>query len=139
MKYLSIIKYALLLLSVVFVVYAIASFEPNVAEGGIEAMLYWAYALIFLTIGLAVLMPLVGIAQNPKSAKKSLVGVLFLAVIFVVSWVLASDDPITLAGGTIVDNVMELKFADMGLWATYFTFAGVLLAIVGSEIYKLFK
>lgn len=132
MKYLSIIKYVLLLAGVVFGILGMTGIN-------VDTMLYWAYAMVFVTIGLAVIMPLFGIAQNPKSAKKSLVGILFLAVIFGLSYAMADATPITFPSGNIIDSVFELKLADTGLWATYFMFGGVIISIVFSEIYKLIK
>lgn len=111
----------------------------GITEVSVDTMLYWAYAMIFLTIGLSVALPLIGIAQNPKSAKKSLMGIALLAVVVGLSYIMADATPITFASGNIIDDVFELKLADTGLWATYFMFGGVIISIVFSEIYKLLK
>lgn len=132
MKYLSIIKYALLLVGVIVGIL-------GMTEVSVDTMLYWAYALIILTIVLTVALPLIGIAQNPKSAKKSLLGLALLVVVFGLAYAMSDATPITLAGGSVIDSEFALKFADTGLWATYFMFGGVIISIVGSEVYKLLK
>lgn len=133
MKYLSIIKYILLILSVIFTIYGVVS------EAGLDTMLWFAYALIGLAILSSVCMPLVGIVQNPKSAAKSLVGVALVAVVFLASWALSDTTPIKVASGAMLDNPGELRFADMGLWSTYIMFAALLCTMVVTEIYKAFK
>lgn len=133
MKYLSILKYILLLVSVAFTAYGVAS------ETGLDIMLYFAYALLGLTAVLSVGMPLIGVVQNPKSAGKSLIGVLLVAVVFGLSWVAADETPIKIASGEILDNIGELRFADMALYSTYVMFAGLLCTMVVTEIYKAFK
>lgn len=102
MKYLSIVKYILLLVSALFVVLGLMS------DDNVGTMLMWAYVMLFITIGLAVLMPLIGIAQNPKSAMKSLVGIVLVALVFFISWALSDTVPIKLANGSMLSNAGEL-------------------------------
>lgn len=142
MKYLPYVKYVLLLLCVIAFIAGVASWDSTddrAVTGGLDFLFGVSIALIVLSICSVVFMPLIGVFQNPKSAKGSLVGLLLVAAIFAVSYVMASADPITLASGKIIDNVGELKFADTSLYAMYFSFAGVILSIVGSELYKIFK
>ena len=131
MKYLPILKYILLILGFVAGVLSMT--------GSVDGVLYMSYILLGITVALAVIMPLASIAQNPKTASKALVGIGVLGAICAVSWILASDEPITLASGDILDNPFALKIADLQIFATYITFAGALLAIVTTEIYKIFK
>ena len=131
MKYLPILKYILLLTGIVA-----GALSMN---GSVDSMLYISYTLLALTGALVVLMPLYQIAKNPKSAKKSLLGFGVLAAICVISWAMASDEPVVLASGEVLDNVAELKITGLLLYSTYITFAGALLAIVSTEFYKIFK
>ena len=131
MKYLPILKYVLLTLGLIAGVLSMNS--------SVDGVLYMTYILLGVTVALAVIMPLASIAQNPKTAKKALLGIGALAAICAVSWMLASDEPITLASGDVLDNSFSLKIADLQIFATYITFAGALLAIVTTEIYKIFK
>lgn len=133
MKYLSIIKYILLIMSAILV----ALGATGVMD--IDAMLLWAFGMIILTIALAIIMPVFGVLQNPKSATGSLIGLGSLVVVILVSYALASDEPIKLVSGKVIDDSFNLKFSDMGLYATYIMFAGVIVSLVFGELYKVFK
>lgn len=132
MKYLPILKYALLAISMVAVV-------VGMSEINLDAMLMWSFGMIVLTIILVLTMPLIGVFQNPQSAKGSLIGLSLVAILFVISYMLATEDPITTAGGKIIDNKGELLYSDTALWATYITFVTAAISIVASEVYNLFK
>ncbi len=132
MKYLSIIKYILLIVSAILVI-------AGAVTGKVDLMLGWSFAMILLTIALTIIMPLVAVFQNPKSATRSLIGLGVIVVVFLVSYALASDEPIKLASGKVMDNSFELKFSDTALYATYIAFAGVVLSILYGELYKVFK
>ena len=84
-------------------------------------------------------MPLFAVFQNPKSATRSLIGLGVLVVVLLVSYALASDEPIRLASGKMMDDSFELKFSDTALYATYIAFIGVILSILFGEVYKLIK
>ncbi len=141
MKYLSIIKYVLLLLSVVIAVWGISSYTENdpSTEGGISAMITFAGIMLGLTAALVVIMPVISIAQNPASAKRSLIGIALMGVVFFAAYAMADIEPITLANGEILDNPTELKFSDIALYSTYITFGALVVAMVGSELYKAIK
>ncbi len=136
MKYLPIIKYVLLIVSAVLLAFGMVQGEGSVA---LDVMLVWSLVMVLLTIALTVIMPLVAVFQNPKSAVRSLIGLGILVVVFLISYALATDDPIRLASGKIMDDSFELKFSDTSLWMTYITFAGVILSILYGELYKVFK
>lgn len=132
MKYLPILKYALLLLSV-------AAIILGMVADSIDLMLVWSYALIFLTIGLTIIMPLIGLLQDPKAALRSMIGLGAIVLVFGVSYALSSAEPIKLASGAMMDNVTALRFSDTALYAMYISFSAVIVSILGSEIYKSFK
>lgn len=136
MKYLPIIKYALLIISAILLVLGMVQSEGSAM---LDVMLVWSFAMVILTIALTVVMPLVAVFQNPKSAVRSLIGLGILVVVFLVSYALATDDPIRLASGKVMDDTFDLKFSDTALWMTYITFAGVVLSILFGELYKVFK
>lgn len=131
MKYLGIIKYVLIIISVAAIVVGITA--------SVDIMLRWAYVLLILTIGLSVLMPLFGILKNPKSAVRGLIGLAIIVAVFLAAYAMSSAEPIPLPSGDVLDNEMALRFSDTALYATYFMFAGVILSIVGSELYKVIK
>lgn len=136
MKYLPIIKYALLIVSAILLVLGMVQGEGSAA---LDVMLVWSFAMVILTIALTIIMPLIAVFQNPKSAVRSLIGLGILVVVFLISYALATDDPIRLASGKVMDDTFDLKFSDTALWMTYITFAGVILSILFGELYKVFK
>ncbi|WP_274956927.1 hypothetical protein [Millionella massiliensis] len=140
MKYLSIIKYALLIVSTVLVIIGTVTFS-DVAEvnSGLDTMLIWGLVMVVLAVVAVILMPLLGVVQNPKSAKRALVGLGALVVVVLVSYALATDEPIKLASGKVMDDSFDLIFSDTALWALYITFAGAIISILATEFYKVFK
>ncbi len=137
MKYLSIIRYALLIVSVVIV--AVPFITQTGSTPSVDTMLSWAGGLLGLTTLLAIVLPMLNLAQNPKGAMRSLIGVAIVAIVFGVAYGLSDATPITAPGGVVYDNVLELRLSDTGLFATYFAMATAVGSIVVLEIYNMFK
>ena len=81
MKYLSIIKYILLIVSAILVVVGAATFVEGEESVTLNMMLIWALVMVLLTIALVIIMPLFAVFQNPKSATRSLIGLGVLVVV----------------------------------------------------------
>ncbi|MEG0601788.1 MAG: hypothetical protein RR980_00545 [Mucinivorans sp.] len=142
MKFIPYIKIVLLIACTIIAVAGMASYDseqPKLVTSGISFMLNFSFVLLLITAAAALLMPIVGIVQNPKNSLKSLMGLGLIVVVFLLAYAMSSADPIPLPSGKMLDNEFELKFSDTALYATYFTFAGVIISIVFGEIYKLFK
>ena len=137
MKYEKIIKWVLAILFAVGVVFSfygfIVGFESN-GNAPVDNMLYCAYAFALVTI-LAVVFGVVVIGgiNNPKSLLKLLIGLVAIAAIVAVAYVLAPGTP---AVGYLGDPVSDgtLKLVDTVLNLTYFLFGGALLALVAGWI-----
>ncbi len=142
MKFIPYIKYVLLLLGIVLFAMGVSSYDPDqprVVTAGLDLLFNFSAAVVIATIIVAVFMPLISILQNPKSAVRSLFGLVLMAIVFVVAYSFSTAEPITMASGEVIDSVAGLKFADTALYAMYISFGGVILTIVGTEIYRLFK
>jgi len=101
------------------------------------AFLNWAYILLGIAILVALVFPIARLFTRPKQAMKSLFGVLGIAIVILIAYALADGTPLNLIGYTGTDNVPSmLIFSDTILYTMYFLFAGALLAILGTEIYK---
>lgn len=137
MKYLSIIRYVLILVSVVIVL--LPFIQDGTSTVNVDTMLNWTYLLIGATILVVIVLPTMVLAKNPKGAIRTLVGVLIVAGIFAISYALADSTPIEVSSIKTYDNELELKLSDTGLFMTYISFGGAILSIVFGEIYKLFK
>ena len=137
MKYEKIIKWvlaALFVLGAVFSFYGFAvGFETN-GNAPVDNMLYCAYAFALVTI-LAVVFGVVVIGgiNNPKSLLKLLLGLVVIAAVIAVAYVLAPGTP---AVGYLGEPVSDgtLKLVDTVLNLTYFLFGGALLALVAGWI-----
>ena len=137
MKYEKIIKWLLVALFVVGVVFSFygfaVGFESN-NNAPVDSILYCAYAFAAITI-LAVLFGVVVIGgiNNPKSLLKLLIGLVVIAVVVAIAYVLAPGTP---AVGYLGEPVSDgtLKLTDTILNLTYLLFGGAILALVAGWI-----
>ncbi len=133
MKYEKIIKWilvALFIVGIVFSVYGfIVGFESN-GNAPVDNLLYCTYAFAGIAL-LAVLFGVIVIGgiNNPKSLLKLLLGLVVIAAIIAVAYVIAPGTP---AVGYIGDPVSDgtLKLTDTVLNLTYFTFGLSIVALV---------
>ena len=133
MKYEKIIKWilvALFIVGIVFSVYGfIVGFESN-GNAPVDNLLYCTYAFAGIAL-LAVLFGVIVIGgiNNPKSLIKLLLGLVVIAAIIAVAYVIAPGTP---AVGYIGEPVSDgtLKLTDTVLNLTYFTFGLSIVALV---------
>ena len=137
MKYEKIIKWVLAVLFVVGTVFSFYGFAVGFEANGnapVDNMLYCAYAFALVTI-LAVVFGVVVIGgiNNPKSLLKLLLGLVAIAAVVAVAYVLAPGTP---AVGYLGEPVSDgtLKLVDTVLNLTYFLFGGALLALVAGWV-----
>ena len=137
MKYEKIIKWvlvALFILGVVFSFYGFAvGFESN-GNAPVDTMLYCAYAYAAIAI-LAVLFGVVVIGgmNNPKSLLKLFAGLVVIVAVVAAAYVLAPGTP---AVGYLGEPVSDgtLKLTDTILNLTYLLFGGSILALIAGWI-----
>ena len=133
MKYEKIIKWVLAVLFVVGIVFSfygfLVGFESN-GNAPVDNMLYCAYAFAAVAI-LAVLFGVVVIGgmNNPKSLLKLLLGIVAIAAVVAVAYVLAPGTP---AVGYLGDPVSDgtLKLVDTVLNLTYLLFGASILSLI---------
>lgn len=109
-----------------------------------DPLLYWSYFLLVLTLGITLLLTLVGFVKklidSPVSALKSLIPMILFVLIFVISWFLGSADKISIIGYEGSENFgFWAQFSDMLIFSSYALFIGLALTIVGSSVYKKLK
>ena len=105
-----------------------------------DALIYWCYFLIALTIGITLTLTLVGfvkkLIENPASGLKSLIPIAIIIVVFVVAWLLGSPEKISIIGYEGTDNQGAwAQFTDMIIYVIYALFIGVIATIAGAGIY----
>ena len=133
MKYEKIIKWILVALFVVGVVFSFYGFAVGFESNGnapVDNILYCAYAFAAVAI-LAVLFGVVVIGgmNNPKSLLKLFLGLVACAVIVAGAYLLAPGTP---AVGYLGEPVSDgtLKLTDTVLYLTYFTFGISVFSLV---------
>lgn len=103
-------------------------------------ILNWSYILFVIAIIAAVIFPMARLVTRPKQAMKSFLGLAALVVLVLVAYGMSDGTPMKITGYTGPDNVESmLKFSDTILFTMYFLFAGAILAIAGTEIYRRIK
>lgn len=147
-KIVTILLWILLLVSAVLIVSMMVNISENEADptmgSWINTNLVWSYVLLAIGAGIALLAGLFHMATDIKAAKKGLISLVFLVVVAVVAYLLASDAIPQFPGvqkfindGTLTTQVA--KMVDAGLYATYILLALAVLSIVFSSVTRLFK
>lgn len=106
-----------------------------------ELYVVWAYALVGIAVGLTVIFPLIQMISNPKNAKKNLLGVLALVVIVGIAYAMSSTELLGIVDPELIeyDEPGTLKFAGTMLHSIYLLAGLTILAMIYSEISKIFK
>jgi hypothetical protein len=106
----------------------------------LDFLTYWAYLLTLLSVLFAIGFPAIQIFSNPKSGLRALASVAALAVVFFIAYQLGDDTIMNIAGYTGPDNVpSRLKMTDMAIFSNYAMVIGAVIALLYSEVSKLFK
>jgi steroid 5-alpha reductase family enzyme len=104
-----------------------------------ETFLLWAYILLGLAILFSVAFPIIRMVTDPKNALKTLIGVAGMVIVVAIMYLLASDEVLVIAREN-PDNVPStLKWVGAGLNTMYVMFVLAVIAILYSEINKVFK
>lgn len=147
-KIITILLWVLLIVSAVLIVSLMVNISENDADpimgNWINTNLIWAYILVAVGAGIAVISGLLQMATDLKAAKGGLIALAFLAVIAVISFLLASDSIPQFVGVEkfINDGVLTAKVAkmvDTGLIATYILLGLAIISTVFSSVFRLFK
>lgn len=112
--------------------------DESVQAVAIDPSMYLAYIALGITAVVAVLFAIYNVVTHPKQAKGVLFGIIGLAVVIGVSYGIASDEPVKIAGGVVVEGSTP-KLVGMGL-ITFYIAAGIaVLAVIASSVSSLIK
>ena len=142
MKYEKIIKWVLVALFIVGVVFSLYGFVVGFETNGnapVDLLLYCTYAFAAIAVFAVLLGVLViGGINNPKSLLKIFLGLVAVGAIAAVAYVLAPGTP---AVGYLGEPVSDgtLKLTDTILNLTYFTFGVAILSLVGGAVFNALK
>ena len=128
-------KWAMVLLLVVSVVLLVVGFVGGWKEGNVDALLVWTYIMVGLAIAAVVIVGLViGTINNPKSLVKLGLGLVAVAVVCFIAYLIAPGDPALNLTTMDQPSASMLKLTDTILYLTYFAGIVAVLAIVVGEI-----
>lgn len=147
-KFVTILLWVLVIVSAVLVISMMVNISENEADptmgSWITTNLVWAYILMAVGAGIAIIASLIHMFSDIKAAKKGLISLVFLGVIAGVSYLLASDEiPQFLGAQKLINegvlNAQVAKLIDTGLYATYILLALAALSVAFSGVTRLFK
>jgi uncharacterized membrane protein len=106
-----------------------------------DALIYWSYFLVGLavviTLGFVVKNFFQSSKQSSSSIFKSLLPIIGFILLFVVSWLLGSDQELKIIGYEGAENVgFWSRFTDMMIFPIYVMAIGIILTIIGTSIYS---
>jgi hypothetical protein len=143
-KYLNILTYVMLGLTVIFV--AMFYFGGEVVGAAYptpvytDSLIYWASTLFYITVGLSILFPIIQLVTNPKGAIKGLAGLAGLGLIILLAYSMSDATLLNLPGYTGEDNSPgSLQFADTILYTMYVLGVGAIVSIVATETMRKFR
>ncbi len=133
MKYLSIVRWVLMIISILAIgLYFVTDSVP------VDVMLNWGYIMLGIAVVCVILFPTIALIQNPKGAINSLAGLAIIAVVVGVSSTMASGETVV-TPGNVYDDPFWIKLTDIELFTMYFFLAATVVVIVYGEIRNAFK
>lgn len=138
-KLLRILGIALLILSAIAGVLFYAGGKTGEVPKFTNHVLIYAGILAGLAAVLSLIFPLIQMITHPKKAKGSLIGILALVIVALVAYALASDVPLNFVKENELNVAPVLKKVGTGLVTMYILFGVGLLAILYTELAKVFK
>lgn len=143
-KILSIVLYAILAITLVFA--GLFYFGGDVVGATYytpvytETFINWGIALVIGTAVITLLFEIVRLIFNPKNAVRSLVSIAIIALVIFIAYSMSDATILNLPGYEGSDNVPSmLILSDTFLYTMYFLFGGAFLAIIYSEVSRLFR
>ncbi len=104
----------------------------------VDISLYIAYLLIIVAALSAIIFPLIYVIKHPKEAKDILIGFSVMLAIFLVSYLIASDNVLPRWTNYGVGPT-EAKFISAGLISFYILVVIAIVTALYAEISKIFK
>ncbi|GHV02381.1 hypothetical protein FACS1894159_11170 [Bacteroidia bacterium] len=134
MKYLPIVRYALMAMSALTMILFIV-----MGEQVVDLMLFWAYILFGMTLLTVVAMLLVGLIRNPRGTFRSLLPLMLIALVQGICTPLSSAAPVANpAGGWFIDP-FALRLSDIYLYSAYIMLAAAIIVVIWGEVRNSFK
>jgi len=110
--------------AILFVRVLMAGDDSEAMDSAVNIIVHYSKILLIVTALIAVGLSLLSLLKNPKALKKALLGIVVLAVLFGISYAVASDAAVTNQFGDIVKNGEAGSTSKM--ISTLITFTGIL-------------
>ena len=148
-KIVTIVLWALLIVSAVLIISLVVNINEEVDTdptmlNWVNSNLVWAYILVAFGAGVAVIAGLFHTVTDKKAAKAGIISLVFMGVIALVAYLMASPEIPQFIGvdkfindGTLNERVSKL--VDTGLYATYILLVLAILSIAMSSVMRLFR
>lgn len=136
MKHITIVRYVLMAVSVVVILFGWILAKDTSA--GTDLLLRWLYIILGLAVVCIVAFSIFALLQNPKSAVQSLIGLAAILIVIGIAYMLSDATPIV-TPSNVYDKAGELKLADTSLFGMYILLGGAILAVVFGELRGFFK
>ncbi len=147
-KIVTIVLWVLLIVSSVLIISLMVNISENDTDptmgSWINSNLIWAYILVAVGAGVAILAGLLQTITDKKAAKGGIISLVFMGAVALVSYLLASPEIPQFIGvdkflndGTLTTGVA--KMVDTGLYATYILLGIAILSIAMSSVMRLFR
>lgn len=125
----------MVLLIVVSVVLLVMGFAAGWKEGNVDTLLGWTYCMVGLALAAVIIVGLiVGAANDPKSLVKLGLGLVVVAVVCFVAYLIAPGSPAMNLTSMDQPSAATLKLTDTILYLTYFAGILAVVAIIVGEI-----
>ena len=111
-------------------------FAGVITEG---LIITWCYILLGIAALVAIVFPIITMAQNPANAKNALIGVVGLIVVFAIGYGLSTGEEFIDYEGKLLADESSSKMSEAGLIAFYILGAGAIGSIVYAEVSKMLK
>jgi len=106
----------------------------------LNVLLYWTYILCALAVIFAIGFPAIQMVANPKSGIKALISIVALGALMFLAYQLGDGTIMDIAGYNGPDNIpSRLKMTDMIMFSLYGMTVISVIALLYSEVSKLFK
>jgi len=145
-KIITFILWALIIVSAVLIISLVANIndvnkQDPAMLSWINANLVWVYILGIIGAGIAIFFGLFHTFTNKQAAKSGLISLVFMGVVALVAYLLASPEIPQFIGidKFIADGLTSstVKLVDTGLHATYILFAIAVISIVLGPVIRL--
>ncbi|MGG8496673.1 hypothetical protein ACQY1Q_09665 [Tenacibaculum sp. TC6] len=106
--------------------------EDKVAiSEAVSPLVTYSLVLLGLAVAAAVIASLLGMFKNPAALKKTLLGIVALAVALLISYILSSDGQVVDANGSVIaaTGSQVSKYTSTGIWVS------LILLVVGGVFF----